>query len=62
MIEIMMLTEDRFLAVVWKEGSVHAMFLTTNEAVAQSIAERSLTQKPVTNDVYLNIEKLVRVL
>jgi hypothetical protein len=45
---------------VWKEGSVHAMFLTTNEAAAQSIAERSLTQKPVTNEVYLNIEKLIR--
>ena len=55
-----MLNEDRFLAVVWKEGRVHAMCLTTNEAAAQSLAEHSLTQRPVTNEVYLNIEKLIR--
>jgi hypothetical protein len=57
-----MLNEDRYLAIIWKEGSVHAMFLTTNEMAAQSLAERSLTQKPLANEVYLNIEKLVRVL
>jgi hypothetical protein len=57
-----MLNEDRYLAIIWKGGSVHAMFLTTNEMAAQSLAERSLTQKPIANEVYLNIEKLVRVL
>ena len=62
MIEIIILTEDRFLAVVWKDGSVHFMCLATNEVAAQRIAERSLTQKPATNDVYSNIEKLVKAL
>ena len=60
MIEIITLSEDRYLAVGWKEGRVHYMCLTTSEAAAQQLAERSLTQKTVSNDVYLNIEKLVR--
>jgi hypothetical protein len=60
MIDIIRLTDDRYLAVAWKDGSVHYMCLTTDEVVAQKIAERSLAQKPTTNDVYLNIEKLVK--
>ena len=62
MVEIIMLTADRFLAVAWKDGKVHHMWLATNATTAQVVAERSLAQKPANAEVYLNIEKLVRAL
>lgn len=62
MVETIMLTENRFLAVAWKDGKVHHMWLATSARTAQEIAERSLSQKPAATEVYLNIEKLVRAL
>lgn len=60
LVDIIMLTEDRFLGVAWKDGNVHNMWLTTDGRTAQSITEHSLTQKPARNDVFLNIERLVK--
>jgi hypothetical protein len=61
-IDIIKLTADRYLGVAWKAGSVHSMCIATTEAVAQNITQQSLRQKPASNQVYENIEKLVRPL
>jgi hypothetical protein len=60
MIDVIMLTDNRYLAVVWRETSVHYMCLTTNEAMAQQVAQGSLANQASKDEVYLNIEKLVK--
>lgn len=61
-VESIALTENRFLGVAWKNGSVHSLCLATDPMVAQKIAQQSLGQKPARNDVFENIENLVRQL
>jgi hypothetical protein len=61
-VETIMLTEYRYLGVAWKEGKVHSMCIAITSAVAQDISERSLRHKAIANEVYNNIEKMVRLL
>ncbi|MBZ0307726.1 MAG: hypothetical protein K8I82_16785 [Anaerolineae bacterium] len=61
-VDIIMLTADRYLGVGWKAGKVHSMCIATTEAVALHIAQQSLRQKPTADQVYENIEKLVKPL
>lgn len=62
MIETIMLTDDRYLGVAWKEGRVHSMCIATTQEVALKVTEASLRQKPIANDVYANIAKMIKLL
>jgi hypothetical protein len=57
-----MLTDDRYLGVAWKETRVHSMCIATTESVAQKVIEQSLRQKPIADQVFENIEKMVKLL
>jgi hypothetical protein len=61
-VETIMLTDDRYLGVAWKETRVHSMCIATTESVAQKVTEQSLRQKPIADQVFENIEKMVKLL
>lgn len=61
-VETIMLNEERFLGVAWKNGSVHSMCIATNQDIAHKVITDSFKQKPCKADVFTNIEKLVDAL
>lgn len=62
MVETIMLTDERYLGVAWKEGRVHSLCVASNEMAAQRVTEQSLRQKPIAAQVFENIAKMVKLL
>lgn len=56
------LNEDRYLGYAWKAGKVHCICVATNEGAAYKLAERSLREKPIKDQVYENIDKMIKKL
>jgi hypothetical protein len=54
------LNDYHYLGYAWKAGKVHSMCVATSEEVAHSIATKSLQGKPSKDEVFTNIEQLIR--
>jgi len=59
-VETIMLNEERYLGVAWKNGSVHSMCIATEEGIAHKVVSDSIKLKPCVADVYLNIERMIK--
>ena len=62
LIDVIVLRNDRFLGIAWKDGEVHNLFMAIDEDTARAIAESSLRQKPALKEVFANIEKMIETL